>query len=98
MVLAAAMANIRGNLAEWPKINHENSRPDKGVTAPIRRGISLFPLCGEGLRCAHGARAHFGGRLQSAAQLAGTGSRPAAAFGAHARGIGSCAHALSRRA
>jgi hypothetical protein len=34
MVLAAAMANVRGNLAEWPKINHENSRPDKGVVAP----------------------------------------------------------------
>src|SRR5208282_2188079 len=24
MVLAEAMANVCGNLAEWPKINHEN--------------------------------------------------------------------------
>ena len=82
------MANGCGNLAEWPKINHENSRPDKGTAAPIRPGISLFPLCGEGLRCAHGAGAHFGGWLQPAAQLAGTGSRPAASFGSRARGIG----------
>jgi predicted RNA-binding protein with PIN domain len=35
MVLAAAMANVCGNLAELPKINHENSRPDKGVVAPF---------------------------------------------------------------
>ena len=45
----------------------------------------------------HGAGTHLGGRLQPAAQLAGTGSRRAAAFGAGAGLAGSRPDAVSRR-